>query len=276
MRKNFLVLLLMCSSTIFLAQNSGVDKKRTQWDSINGCGVVWDSNHIVSKEIKGDLYSYKAVLARNQNSYVKAELKLDSVFKPIQSFLNNEIRQSLQLDLPYYQVRIDGYYGYSSGYNLHYKGERITIFRDCGCGTFKGQRVSGRRIRVMGNFFFTRPARLYLHFRNPRVNEFDFQFKFENGLPKSFVSFQYTNLLDKKIKFKNGKLDSLKSYYPNGELEFEASVIEGKLTGYFVFYHSNGDEKFKVFFRNNKVLHFINEEGRYDWNEGLNNWTLYY
>jgi antitoxin component YwqK of YwqJK toxin-antitoxin module len=65
-----------------------------------------------------------------------------------------------------------------------------------------------------------------------------------------FVSFQDTGQLDNKILLKNGKIDSLKSYYPNG------------------------DEKFKVYFERNKIYHFINEEGRCDYNEIIQKWIL--
>jgi antitoxin component YwqK of YwqJK toxin-antitoxin module len=134
--------------------------------------------------------------------------------------------------------------------------------------------VSGRRIRIMENYFFNKKYRLYWQYRNPIANTYDFKYHFENGLPKSFVSFQDTNQLHNKICFKNGKMDSLESYYPNGELEYEASLINGELNGYFIFYHSNGDEKFKVYFESNKIYHFINKEGRYDYNEIIRKWML--
>ena len=261
--RTFIFFCLFCSFTL-LGQKS---------DSSQPI-LVWDSTQIISLELNNTLLHYKAVLARGRNSFVKTEIKLDSIFSPINSFLSREMQESLSVEFPFYQVKIDGNYGYSSGYRLNYKGEEITIYRDCSCGFSKGVRVSGRRIRVMSNHFFTKRTSLYLHYRNPVINDYDFKYSLDEGLPVTFISYQDTNKVHKAVLFKNGKIDSIKSFYPNGELEYEATLKEGGLNGIFTFYTDFGSEKLKVYFEKNRIKYFENNLGKYEWNDKLEDWML--
>lgn len=252
--------------------------KRVEWDSANSCTTVWDSSRIVSKEIKTDLFYFKSNYQFGEKSFVEAKLNLAQFFDIINSFMDTSLRNQLEIEMPYHQFRVERRAGYSYMYKVKYKGVNHTIFRDCGCGTYKGLRITGGRFSGYNNQLFSRKIRFDLRSRNKYRNSNSyyrfFDFKIENGLPLEFVSYQDTSKVDKKIIFLNGKVDSIKSYYPNGELKYEASIIEGELNGFFIFYFENGDEKFKVFFSNNQILYFINELGRYDYNEDYEKWML--
>ena len=272
--------LLLCVLACFFLTISSLSQniKGVQCDTINSCERVWDSNRIVRKEIKTELFSFVSNYQYGEKSYLKAKLNLIHLFDTIKTFLDSGLKNSLEIEMPYHQFKVENKIGYSYMYKVKYKGVNHTIFRDCGCGVYKGFRIIGGRFSGYNNQLFNQKTRFDLKSRNRYESSNSlyrfFDFSLENGLPTKFISYQDSTKMDKKIIFINGKVDSVKSYYENGGLEYEASITEGQLNGYFIFYFEDGGEKFKVCFNKNKVVQFINELGSYYYDEEYGRWMI--
>lgn len=244
----------------FFAQTSNSNKKRIEIDSTNSCITMFDSNIIISKTIQTELFFYQAKYQFAAKSFVEAKLTLSQFFDTLASYLDSNLKQHLTIKFPYYQFRVENKNGYSYLFTTTYQDERHTIFRDCGCGTFKGMRIYGGRFSGYNNQLFNRDIPFVLRSRN-RYGDHDtffkfFDFKLKKGLPSLFVSYQDTNKMDKKVVFKNGLVDSIQAFYLNGSRMYRASLINGKLQGDFVYWDEFGNEKLKVNFNENKVNYF--------------------
>lgn len=267
-------------SANFLSQSSIEIKNRVEWDSINHCEVIWDSTKIISKEINTDLFSYKANYQFKTKSFVSAQLHLPELFSPIETFLDSILKKNIEIEFPYYNFRVENERGYSYVFKVKHQGERHTIFRDCGCGTWKGMRITGGRFSGYNNQLFNRNIYFHLKSRNRYGNNQRqinfFEFKLENGIPTKYVTFQDTIKLDKIVLLKNGLVINIESHYPNGNLMYKASLFNGKLQGDFVYWNKLGEEILKVKFNKNKIEHVVTEQGYFYWNEMLEIWQINY
>lgn len=265
--KNILLFFLLIQSIFGISQNQKLDSAWRarglfvySYSFENSYKVLKRNDTVVSKHIETDLFEYKANYEFGTRSFIEAKLNLVELFDTINPFLDAVLKENLEIEIPSFQFQVSDKYGYSYVYNIRYKNERITIFRDCGCGTHKGMRINGGRFSGYNNQLFSRNIKFDLksRYRYGKSQEPKkmFDFKTEKGLLKEFISYSDTNIVDKKILFENGMISEIEAYYPNGEKMYQASIIRGRLQGDFVYWDERGNEKLIVNFYNNEIIYF--------------------
>ena len=275
MYKQFFVFILLFCNTVGFAQSDSLRVFKKEIDSLNNYIVIFCNDQVVSKEIKTELFSYKANYLFGTKSYVESSLKLVDIFDTISDYLDSNLKANLSIEMPDFKFSIINKSGRIDYYDIYYDSERIRIFRDCFCGVYRGVPLNGNRVfggRVLGynSQFIKGKTNLYLKYRYNQIKEFDF--KTNNGLPTQFITYQDSNLIDKKVKFVNGIIDTIESYYKNGGLMYKASIRGGKLNGDFVYNDSSGNEMLKVNIVDNQIHYFILNNNRFEYSNLVHRW----